>query len=133
MPDLPQGTVVGGYEIEELAGRGGMGVVYRAIQRALRRRVALKVISPELSAEPTIRRLFEGEALLAASIEHPNIVPIYEAGYESELLFMTMRFVTGEDLRGLIGRGRLSPDRAIELVSQAASALDAAHARGVVH
>lgn len=102
MTVLMSGAVVGGYEIEELVGRGGMGLVYRAFQRALKRRVALKVVAPALAADPLARRLFQREALIAASLEHPNVVPIYEAGYDSGVSYMTMRFVSGHDLRALI-------------------------------
>ncbi|MEJ7750145.1 MAG: serine/threonine-protein kinase [Thermoleophilaceae bacterium] len=134
MADLPAGEVFSGYRIDGVAGQGGMGVVYRATQVALRRPVALKVIVPELADDPDFRARFERESYLAASIDHPNVVPIYEAGESDGRLFLSMRWVEGVDLKTLIIReGRLEPGRAVSIVEQIAAALDAAHARGLVH
>src|SRR3954466_6897225 len=105
---LSTGTTLGGYRIEDMAGRGGMGVVYVAEQVALGRRVALKVISPELAEDADFRARFKHEARIAASIDHPNVIPVYEAGEVDGLLFLSMRYVEGTDLRGLIRElGRL--------------------------
>ncbi len=129
--------MLGSYRIEELLGRGGMGVVYRAEDQrpgTRGRKVALKVLAPELSADERFRQRFERESQMAASLDHPNIVPVYEAGEEEGLLYIAMRFVGGEDLRHLLQRqGALPADRALSLVAQVGSALDAAHARGLIH
>jgi hypothetical protein len=132
---LRPGDVLAGHRIEGEAGRGGMGVVYRATNLRLKRTVALKVIAPWLAAEPGFHERFEREMELAAQLEHPNVIPVYEAGEGPEgELFVTMRFVDGTDLRALmVHEGRLDPRLAAELVGQVASALDAAHRKGLVH
>jgi serine/threonine protein kinase len=128
------GSVIAGHRIERLVGRGGMGVVYDAVDVALDRTVALKLIAPELAAEPGFRARFMTESKVAASLDHPNVVPIYRAGEEDGVLFLAMRFVAGDDLRTIIERdGPLAPERAAAIVEQVAAALDAAHARGLVH
>ena len=127
------GTQLAGYRIEGVAGEGGMGTVYLATQVALGRPVALKLISPEHGSDPAFRERFARESRLAALIDHPNVVPVYEAGEADGLLFIAMRFVPGTDLRALISRERLEPARAVEIVGQVAAALDAAHRRGLVH
>jgi predicted Ser/Thr protein kinase len=132
--DLEPGTALGGFEVEELVGRGGMGVVYRARQRSLDRVVALKVLSPAIAGDEEYRARFLREARLAAAIEHDHILPVYEAGEDQGHLFLAARFVRGEDLGSLLAReGKLTPARAVELVVQIAAALDAAHAEGLVH
>ena len=128
------GSVIAGHRIERLVGRGGMGVVYAAVDVALDRPVALKLIAPELAAEPGFRRRFMAESKIAASLDHPNVVPIFRAGEEEGVLFLAMRFVPGDDLWTMVQRdGPLEPERAASLVSQVAAALAAAHARGLVH
>jgi len=128
------GTDLAGYRIEAKVGQGGMGVVYRAEQTRLGRKVALKVLTPELAENAGFRERFEHESRLAAAIDHPNIVPLYEAGESDGVLFITMRYVEGTDLKALIERSRrLPPDRALAIAAQVASALDTAHARGLVH
>jgi serine/threonine protein kinase len=128
------GTVIGGYRIEAGIGRGGMGVVYRAEQLGLGRQVAVKLIAPEFAEDPDFRQRFERESRLAASIEHPNVIPVHEAGEVDGVLYIAMRYVEGTDLRALLqGQGRLEPPRAAYIVSQVAAALDAAHAYGLVH
>ena len=127
------GTQLAGYRIEGVAGEGGMGIVYLATQVALGRPVALKLISPEHGSDPAFRERFARESRLAALIDHPNVVPVYEAGEADGRLFIAMRFVPGTDLRALISRERLEPARAVEIVGQVAAALDAAHRRGLVH
>jgi predicted Ser/Thr protein kinase len=132
--ELGPGDEIGGYLIEGLAGRGGMGLVYRARQRRPDRVVAIKVIAPELAADPVFRSRFEHESAIAAEIEHPNVIPVYEVGEHQDRLFIVMRFVQGVDLGQLVKQdGRLEPRRVARLVLQVAGALDAAHARGLVH
>ena len=132
MPALVTGSVFAGYRLETVAGRGGMGVVYRARQLRPDRLVAVKVIAPDLAEDPTFRRRFERESELAASIEHPNVIPVYEVNEVDGLLFIAMRFVDGADFHDLIRHG-LAPEYALEIINQVAAALDAAHARGLVH
>jgi CHASE2 domain-containing sensor protein len=127
-------AIIAGYRIEEAIGRGGMGVVYRATQLALDRPVALKLIAAERAQDPVFRARFELESRLAASIEHVNVIPVYEAGEDDGLLFIAMRLVDGIDLAQLLGEvGALEPPRAVRLIAQLAGALDAAHAHGLVH
>jgi serine/threonine protein kinase len=128
------GQVFAGHRIEAEAGRGGMGVVYVATHLALNRRVALKLIAPGLSADEGFRERFKQESMTAASIDNPNVIPIYHAGEEDGKLYITMRYVEGTDLRAMIARdGKIPPRQAAEIVSQVAAALDAAHRSGLVH
>jgi streptogramin lyase/predicted Ser/Thr protein kinase len=128
------GSTIAGYRIERLLGHGGMGRVYLAEDTRLGRKVALKLLDPELADDQRFRDRFTRESRLAASLDHPNVVPIYEAGEADEVLFIAMRYVEGTDLGRLIeAEGPLPPDRAAAIVSQVASALDAAHRRGLVH
>jgi DNA-binding beta-propeller fold protein YncE len=127
------GVQLAGYRIEGVAGKGGMGTVYLATQVALGRPVALKLIAPEHGSDPAFRERFARESRLAALIDHPNVVPVYEAGEADGLLYIAMRFVPGTDLGALITRERLEPVRAVEIAGQVAAALDAAHRRGLVH
>ena len=128
------GAQLGGFVIERVAGRGGMGVVYRAKQLRPSRTVALKVVSPEFAGDAEFRSRFEHECEIAASIEHSNVIPVYEVGDAAGLLYIAMRYVEGTDLRAVITtEGRLSPARAGGILSQLAAALDAAHAHGLVH
>jgi CHASE2 domain-containing sensor protein len=127
-------SIIAGYRIEREIGRGGMGVVYRASQLALGRAVAVKLITTERAQDPEFRARFAAESRIAASIEHPNVIPVYEAGEDDGLLFIVMRLVEGMDLAHLLeSAGPLEPDRAVRVIAQVASALDAAHARGLVH
>jgi CHASE2 domain-containing sensor protein/predicted Ser/Thr protein kinase len=126
--------VIGGYRMEDVIGRGAMGVVYRATQLALARPVAVKLISPDHATNPVFRERFERESRLAASVEHANVIPVYEAGEDDGLLFIAMRYVDGVDLGVLVERlGPLTPQRAATIVAAVAGALDAAHERGLVH
>jgi ABC-type branched-subunit amino acid transport system substrate-binding protein/streptogramin lyase len=128
------GTAFAGYRVDSLVGRGGMGVVYRATDLSLGRPVALKLIAPELSEDERFRARFLREPRLAASLDHPNVIPIYEAGEREGQLYLAMRYVEGTDLKTTLERdGKLAPDRTIELLAQVASALDAAHERALVH
>ncbi len=127
-------AIIAGYRIEEAIARGGMGVVYRATQLDLERTVALKLIATERAQDPIFRARFKLESRLAASIEHVNVIPVYEAGEDDGLLFIAMRMVEGTDLAQLLERvGGLEPARAARLIGQLAGALDAAHAHGLVH
>jgi serine/threonine protein kinase/N-acetylneuraminic acid mutarotase len=131
--ELAIGSEFAGYRIEEVAARGGMGVVYRAIQLRLERTVALKLVTPALARDTSFRERFKRESMVAASIDHPNVIPVYEAGEEDGALYIAMRWVEGTDLREMLDRGALEPSRAARFVSQAANALDAAHERGLIH
>jgi hypothetical protein len=134
MPALEPGTEFAGCRIEELLGSGGMGVIYRATELRLGRPVALKLISDDRAADPALRERFEREARLTASIDHPNVIPVYGAGEERGHLYLVMRYVPGTDLHALLRReGRLEPARAAAIVAQLGEALDAAHAAGLVH
>ncbi|HST68667.1 MAG TPA: serine/threonine-protein kinase [Solirubrobacterales bacterium] len=134
MGDFSIGAEVAGYRIEEQIARGGMGVVYRATHLGLDRPVALKVIARELADRPGFRERFLRESRLAARLEHPSVVPIYDSREVDGELLVIMRLVEGGDLRQLIDReGPLPPRRAINLLAQVADALDAAHAAGIVH
>jgi serine/threonine protein kinase/streptogramin lyase len=132
--ELAPGSTLAGYRIESIAGRGGMGVVYRARQRHPDRLVAIKVISTELASDSKFRARFEQEAAIAGQIEHPNVIPIYEAGEDAGRLFMAMRWIDGVDLRQLlVQQGAMDAVRATGIVTQVADALDAAHECALVH
>jgi serine/threonine protein kinase/DNA-binding SARP family transcriptional activator/Tol biopolymer transport system component len=132
--DLQPGTEVAGYRIERTLGRGGMSVVYLAEHDWLQRKVALKVLSPQLAEDERFRERFVRESRLAASLDHPNVIPIYEAGASGGDLFIAMRYVEGTDLRTLLHEGgALEPARTLAIVRQVAAALDAAHEQGLVH
>ncbi len=134
MPEFAPGDVFVDHRIEGLAGRGGMGVVYRATQLGLERTVALKVIAPVLAEEEDFRQRFVAESKAAASIEHPNVIPVYYAGERDGVLFIVMRYIDGPDLRALVrAEGRLDAERAAHIVAQVGGALDAAHRHGLVH
>ena len=123
-----------GYRIEELLGRGGMGVVYRAYDLRLKRPVALKLVAPSLARDERFRERFARESELVMSLEHPNVVPIYDAGDVNGRVYLAMRLVDGSDLGTLLkAEGALEPARAIAICAQIAAALDAAHASGLVH
>jgi serine/threonine protein kinase/DNA-binding beta-propeller fold protein YncE len=128
------GTDLLGYRIEALLGRGGMGVVYRAYDPRLKRNVAAKLIAPELSEDARFRERFLSETELAASLEHPNVVPVHDAGEVDGQLYLVMRYVEGGELKRLLqSEGPLGPGRTIAICGQVGAALDAAHARGLVH
>jgi DNA-binding beta-propeller fold protein YncE/predicted Ser/Thr protein kinase len=128
------GSTLAGYRIESLIARGGMGVVYRATQLGLDRPVALKVIAHQLADDEKFRRRFLSESRLAARLEHPAVVPVYDAREDDGELIVAMRLIEGGDLSKLIDReGPLEPERAVHLLGQVAEALDAAHAAGIVH
>jgi serine/threonine-protein kinase len=128
------GTEIAGYRVEREIGRGGMAVVYCARDLRLGRTVALKLLTPEYTRNDAFRRRFAQESRIAAAIDHPNIVPVFEAGEAEGILYIAMCFVSGLDLRALIDReGPLPVATALRIAAQLASALDAAHARDLVH
>lgn len=132
--DFPAGSRIASYQIEELVGRGGMAAVYRASDVRLGRQVALKVLAPELARNDAFRQRFIRESRAGAAVDHPNVIPVFEAGESGGILFIAMPFVAGQDVRALIRRlGRLPADRVVSIVTQIASALDAAHGHGLVH
>ena len=131
---LAPGSQLAGYRTEEEIGRGGMAVVYRAHDDHLDRRVALKVLAPDLARDEVFRTRFIQESRIAAATEHPNIIPVFSAGEADGVLYIAMRYIADGDVRTLIDRvGPLPAARACALIAQAASALDAATARGLVH
>ncbi len=128
------GSQIAGYRLEERIGRGGMAVVFRAYDARLDRQVALKILAPGLAEDDAFRQRFIRESRAAAAVDDPHITPIFEAGESNGVLFIAMRYVRGGDVGSLIDRlGPLPLERVAEIVSQVASALDAAHARGLVH
>jgi hypothetical protein len=132
--ELVPGTVFAGHRIEQVAGRGGMGVVYKATHLALEITVALKVIAPEMAEDEDFRARFKRESRLAAQVEHPHLIPVRHAGEEDGQLYVTMRYVEGTDLRRMIAeQGRLEAGLVATVVSQVAEGLSAAHDAGLVH
>jgi len=132
---LQPGDVIGGrYEILLLLGEGGMGAVYKALDREVERTVALKLIRPELASNPSILARFKQELLTAHQVTHKNVIRIYDLGEAEGVKFITMEYVEGSDLRRiLVDNGKLPPERAIETIRQVCKALDAAHTAGVIH
>ena len=135
MAGLPLvGDEFAGYRVRSVLGRGGMSVVYQAENLRLSSVIALKVLAPELAADDVFRARFLEESRIAASLNHPNVIPIYDMGSQDDLLYIAMRYVSGTDMRQMIKkRGRILPATALFLVSQAGRALDAAHRKGLVH
>ncbi len=135
MPELPLvGTEFAGYRLRAVLGRGGMSIVYQAENPRLRNVIALKVLAPELATDQVFRNRFREESQIAASLNHPHVIPIHDFGSSDGLLYIAMRYVSGTDLRHLIAeRGWLAPDATVHLLGQAARALDSAHRRGLVH
>jgi predicted Ser/Thr protein kinase len=134
MGDPRIGSELFGYRVEALLGRGGMSVVYRAHDLALDRKVALKLLASELAGDDRFRGRFLRESRVAASLDHPNVVPIYEAGEAEGLLCIAMRYVEGTDLKRLLREeGALEPGRALDYCAQVSAALDTAHEHGLVH
>jgi len=128
------GDEFAGYRLRSVLGRGGMSVVYQAENPRLGAVIALKVLAPELATDDVFRARFLEESRIAASLNHPNVIPIYDTGSYGGLLYIAMRYVSGTDLRQMLKkRGRLIPSVTLSLTAQAARALDAAHRRGLVH
>jgi tRNA A-37 threonylcarbamoyl transferase component Bud32 len=131
---LKAGDELAGYRVLEFIAAGGMGRVYRAVHPVLERVVALKVIRPEIAADETFRDRFRREARLIASIDHPSVVPVYDADEVDGVMFIAMRWVAGSDLRRLLAtEGRLEPARAVHLLRQLTAAAEAGHRQGLVH
>ncbi|MFC9327126.1 serine/threonine-protein kinase [Kitasatospora sp. NPDC057015] len=128
------GRRIAGYELERESGRGGMAVVYRAKDLRLGRTVAVKLLAPELARNEVFRQRFIHESQVAAAIDHPHIIPVFEAGEADGILYIAMRFVPGRDLRTLLNRdGPLAAEQTVRMAAQVASALDAAHDHELVH
>jgi predicted Ser/Thr protein kinase len=132
-PPLKRGGTFRGMEILEVVGQGGMGVVYKARQIDLDRVVALKILSPRLAGDPEFPRRFAREAQALASLDHPNIVRVYESGREADLCFLVLEYVDGVNLRELLVQKKLSPEQALRIVPQLCEALEYAHSKGVIH
>jgi serine/threonine-protein kinase len=135
MPTLPMvGDELAGYRLRGVLGRGGMSVVYEAENPRLGSTVALKVLAPELSTDDVFRARFLKESRTAASLNHPNVIPIYDMGTHEDLLFIAMRYVAGQDLRAVLkAKHVLAPEQAVLVCGQAGRALDVAHRHGLVH
>ena len=132
--DLRPGDEIAGHRLERIIGRGGMSVVYLAEHLRLGRKVAFKVLAPQVAEDPGFRERFIRESRIAAALDHPNIVNVYDAGEFDGLLYISMRYVEGSDLgRVLREGGAIEPWRTLTIVSQVGSALDVAHAEGLVH
>src|SRR3954449_541527 len=132
--EISAGTEIGGYRIVNLLGQGGMGVVYLADNVRNGQRVALKLLTPDLARSSGFRERFVREAGYASSLRHPNVLEVYDAGEQDGVLFIAMQYVEGEDLKALLVReGRLDARRAVGILGQVASALDAAHSTGLMH
>ncbi|MGW5574343.1 serine/threonine-protein kinase [Nocardia thailandica] len=130
---LPPGTIFAGYRIERVLGSGGMGTVYVAAHPRLPRRDALKVLSAEYGADPEFRARFIREAELAARLDHPEIVGVYDRGVTDGRLWIAMRFVDGPDAATVIRTAPPSPERALHIVAAVARGLDHAHRAGLLH
>ncbi len=130
---LRSGDVIGGFRIDDVIGIGGMAIVYRAEQVSLGRPVALKVLSSKLTNDTVFRERFRREGTHAAALEHPNIVPVYDSGEQDGHLYIAMRLVEGTNLAELIQTRGLTADQTIEILGPIASALDTAHAAGLIH
>jgi serine/threonine protein kinase/N-acetylneuraminic acid mutarotase len=133
--DEPEiGAEIGGYRLESVIARGGMGVVYLAEDVRMGRTVALKILPGELAENERFRARFLHESRVAGAVNHPNVIPVYDAGESEGLLYISMRYVEGTDLRGLLRtEGPLDVQRAVSIISQTASALGATHQRGLIH
>ena len=133
MPPPRIGTEFAGYLLEAVVGRGGTSTVYRAEDPRLRIPIALKVLNPEAAEDDAFRERFVRAYRLVAGINHPNIVPVYDAGVWQDSLYIAMRYVAGGNLKARLRIGPLAPERTVATLAQVAAALDAAHARGLVH
>ncbi len=127
------GTEFAGYRIEALVGRGGTSTVYRAEDPRLRIPIALKLLNPDAAEDESFRERFVREFRLVAGINHPNILPVYDAGVWQDSLYIAMRYVAGGTLKARVQEGPLAPDRALSMLAQVGGGLDAAHVRGLVH
>jgi serine/threonine-protein kinase len=131
---LAPGGRLGDFEIVEEIGRGGMGVVYKAYERTLRRTVALKVLHSEIAGDPSLAKRFRREAILAANLSHPNIVPVFQIEEGEQPRYFTMEFVQGRSLKDKIHvQGGLAPDEAVRIALAACDALEHAHQHTIIH
>jgi len=130
---IPTGAIVAGYRIDGILGRGGMGVVYEATQLSLDRKVALKLIAPDMGADDALQERFRREGLRQAAIDHPHIVTVHESGETEQGLFFAMRLVRGPTLKEMVMMGELDAVRTVRILSQIADALDTAHEAGLIH
>ena len=130
---LDPGSTIAGYEIEGVVGSGGLGLLYRARQLRLDRPVALKLVEPEVARDPVVRERLRREARTLAALDHPNVVPLYEAGEEDGTVYIVMRWVDGTELGAVIREGPLELGRAARIAAQLASALEITHEKGLVH
>jgi serine/threonine protein kinase len=130
---LSAGSTFAGYEVESVVGAGGIGILYRARQLRLDRPVALKLVEPEVARDPVIRERLRREARTVAALDHPNVVPLYEAGEEGGTIYVVTRWVDGTELGALVLEGPLEPGRAARIAAQIAAALEVAHEKGLVH
>jgi serine/threonine protein kinase len=131
---LAPGSTFAGYEVESVVGSGGIGILYHARQVRLDRPVALKLVEPDVARDPVIRERLRREARMVASLDHPNVVPLYEAGEEGGTVYIVTRWVEGTELGNLIlSEGFLEPGRAARTAAQIAAALEVAHEKGLVH
>ena len=134
MSDLGPGSVIAGYRLERNIGSGGMAMVFLARDERLRRQVALKVLAPTLASDESFRLRFIQESRAAAAVDDPHIIPVFEAGEAGGVLYIAMRYVAGGDVQGVLKRERRLPAAQVAaIVSSVASALDSAHAAGLVH
>jgi serine/threonine protein kinase len=131
---LAPGSTFAGYQVESVVGLGGIGILYRARQLRLDRPVALKVVEPDVAPDPVVRERLRREARAVASMDHPNIVPLYEAGEKDGTIYIVTRWIEGTELGTLIdNEGSLDAARAARIAAQMADALEMAHERGLVH
>jgi serine/threonine protein kinase len=131
---LSPGSTFAGYEVESVVGAGGIGILYHARQVKLDRPVALKLVEPDVARDPVIRERLRREARMVASLDHPNVVPLYEAGEEGGTVYIVTRWVEGIELGNLIlSEGPMEPTRAARTAAQIAAALEVAHEKGLVH
>jgi serine/threonine protein kinase len=131
---LSAGSKFGGYEVEDVVGLGGIGVLYRARQLRLDRPVALKLVEPGVASDPVVRERLRREARAVASLDHPNVVPLYEAGEKDGTVYIVTRWVEGTELGALLYRdGPMNPAAAARIAAQIADALELAHEKGLVH
>ncbi len=131
---LSRGSTFAGYEVESVVGAGGLGILYHARQLRLDRPVALKLVEAEVARDPIVRERLRREARAVAALDHPNVVPLYEAGEEDGTVYIVTRWVDGTELGTLIQtRGPLDPDRAARIAAQIASGLEVAHEKGLIH
>ena len=129
---LSPGTTFAGYEVESVVGAGGLGILYRARQLRLDRTVALKLVESDVAQHPVVRERLRREARAVAALDHPNVVPLYEAGEQDGTVYIVTRWVNGTELGTLVHRdGRLAPQRAARIAAQIAAALEVAHEKGL--